>query len=302
MDPSINPQHITQLADVLWAWAALFLPRVAAALTILLGGIILVGWLDRALRGGLSRVRQMDSTLRPILASLVRYALIIVVMIGALSQLGIQTTSLLAVLGAAGLAIGLALQGTLSNIAAGIMLLWLRPFRLGDFIEVAGQSGAVEEIGLFVCQLRTYDGLFLFMPNSAIWNAALKNYTRNGGRLISINVALPGAADIDRARQTLLAVAAQTSGASQHPAPSVFVDTIGGGMLVLTLVIWTMPQAVGTVERAIIEGAKRALEALGEGFAPAQIARATPPDTDPSRFLEGRTGGPFGAPPTPTSS
>jgi small conductance mechanosensitive channel len=254
---------------------------------ILVGGIVLVGWLDRVTRGGLARMHQMDSTLRPILASLVRYALLIVVMIGALSQLGIQTTSLLAVLGAAGLAIGLALQGTLSNIAAGIMLLWLRPFRVGDFIEVGPQSGAVEEIGLFVCQLRTYDGLFLFMPNSAIWNAALKNYTRNGGRLISINVAVPAAADIDRTRQTLLTVAGATRGARSQPAPVVFVDTIGGGMTVFTLMIWTLPQAAGAVERAIIEGTKRALDALGEGFAPTQIARATPPDTDPSRFLEG---------------
>ena len=84
-----------------------------------------------------------------------RYAVLILVAIGALGQLGIQTTSLLAVIGAAGLAIGLALQGTLSNIAAGIMLLWLRPFHVGDFIEVSGHAGAVEEIGLFVCQLRT---------------------------------------------------------------------------------------------------------------------------------------------------
>jgi small conductance mechanosensitive channel len=288
MDPAINPQHITQLADVLWSWAALFLPRVAAAVAILLGGIILVSWLDRALRGGLSRMHQMDSTLRPILLSLVRYGLLIVVMIGALSQLGIQTTSLLAVLGAAGLAIGLALQGTLSNIAAGIMLLWLRPFRVGDFIEVGPQSGTVEEIGLFVCQLRTYDGLFLFMPNSAIWNVALKNYTRNGGRLVSINVAVPAAADLDRIRQTLLAVAARTPSALHIPAPAVFLDNVGGGMSVFNLAVWTMPQGTGTVERAIIENAKRALEELGEGFTPAQIVRATPPDTDPSRFLQGR--------------
>ena len=175
--------------------------------------------------------------------------MLILVAIGALGQLGVQTTSLLAVIGAAGLAIGLALQGTLSNIAAGIMLLWLRPFHVGDFIEVGGQSGTVEEIGLFVCQLRTYDGLFLFMPNSAIWNAALKNYTRNGGRLVSINVAVPAAIGLDRARQTLLAVAARTPSTLDHPAPAVFVDRVDDGAMVLNLAVWTTPQGTGTVQQ-----------------------------------------------------
>jgi small conductance mechanosensitive channel len=258
------------------------------AAVILIVGFIAVGWLDRALRALLGRVRHMDSTLKPILVSVVRYAVLILVVIGALGQIGIQTTSLLAVIGAAGLAVGLALQGTLSNIAAGIMLLWLRPFHVGDFIEVGGQSGAVEEIGLFVCQLRTYDGLFLFMPNSAIWNAALKNYTRNGGRLVSISVAMPAAADLDRARQTLLDVAARTPSTLHQPAPAVFVDNVGAGTMVLSLVVWAAPQGTGTVERAIIEGVKRALEALGEPYAPSQIVRETPTNADPSRFLEGR--------------
>jgi len=288
MDTDLNAQHITHVADLLWAWAALFLPRVAASIAILVFGIIIVGWIDRAVGGGLSRVRTMDSTLRPILASLVRYTLIILVVIGALSQLGVQTTSLLAVLGAAGLAIGLALQGTLSNIAAGIMLLWLRPFQVGDFIEVGALSGAVQEMGLFVCQLRTYDGLFLFMPNSSIWNQPLKNYTRNAGRLISINVAIPVAAELDRARQALLTVAGETENVMQHPEPAVFLDNVGGGMIVFSLLIWTTPQGAGLVERVIIEAIKQSLQALGEAYTPTQIVRATPPDTDPSRFLEGR--------------
>lgn len=233
-------------------------------------------------------MRNMDSTLKPILVSVVRYAVLILVAIGALGQIGIQTTSLLAVIGAAGLAIGLALQGTLSNIAAGIMLLWLRPFRVGDFIKVAGHSGTVEEIGLFVFQLRTYDGLFLFMLNSAIWNTALENYTRNGGRLVSINVAVAAAIGLDQARQTLLAVAARTPSTLDHPAPTVFVDKVDGGAMVLNLTVWTTPQGTGTVQRAVIEDAKRALEALGEQYTPTQIVRESPPDSDPSRYLEGR--------------
>lgn len=284
----INAQHLAQFADLAWNWAALFLPRLAGAAAILIAGIVAVGWLDRALRGVLARMRHMDSTLKPILVSVVRYAVLVLVAIGALGQIGIQTTSLLAVIGAAGLALGLALQGTLSNIAAGIMLLWLRPFHVGDFIEVGAHSGTVEEIGLFVCELRTYDGLFLFMPNSAIWNAALKNYTRNGGRLVSINVAVPATIDLDRARQTLLEVAEETPSTLRHPAPAVFVDNVSDGAMVLNLMVWTTPQGTGTVQRTVIEGAKRALEALGEQYTPSQIARETPPDSDPSRYLEGR--------------
>jgi len=288
MDMTLTPQQLSHVADLAWAWSALFLPRLAAALVILIGGFFVVDWLGRLTRRVLARVAHMDVTLKPILVALVRYAMIILVVIAALSQLGIQTTSLLAVVGAAGLAIGLALQGTLSNIAAGIMLLWLRPFRLGDFIEVGGHSGAVEEIGLFVCQLRTYDGLYLVLPNSQIWNAALTNFTRNAGRLVSINVAVPAAADLARVRQTLLGVAGQTPSALKEPAPAVFVDNIGGGAQVLTLAVWTTPQGAGTVERAIIEAIKSALEALGEAFVPSAIARVTPPDTDPSRYLAGR--------------
>jgi small conductance mechanosensitive channel len=210
------------------------------------------------------------------------------VAIVALRQIGFETSSLLAVVGAAGLAIGLALQGTLSNIAAGIMLLWLRPFHVGDFIEVAGRSGAVEQVGLFTCQLRTFDGLFLMMPNSAIWNAALTNYSRNGGRLVGISVAVPVAVDLDQARQRLLEVAARTPSTLHEPPPAVFVDSVVSGAMVLTLRVWTEPQGVGAVERAIIEAIKRALEALGEKFTPTQIVRQTPPDSDPSRYLEGR--------------
>jgi len=210
-----------------------------------------------------------------------------VIVIG-LTQLGIQTTSLLAVLGAAGLAIGLALQGTLSNIAAGIMLLWLRPFHVGDQIEVGTQSGAVEEIGLFVCQLRTFDGLYLVLPNSAIWNQPLKNHTRNHGRLVSINVSVPATVDLDRVRKALVEAAAKTRCVIQQPAPRVFVDNFNGGSLVLTLIVWTTPQGASEVERTIIEASKQALDALGDGFRPTQITRTVPPDSDPSRFLDGR--------------
>jgi small conductance mechanosensitive channel len=126
------------------------------------------------------------------------------------------------------------------------------------------------------------------IPNSSIWNTALTNYTRNRGRLVSINVAVPAAVDLDQARQRLLEVAARAPSTLHDPPPAVFVENVAAGAMVLTLRIWSEPQGAGAVERAIVEAIKRALEALGEKFTPTQIVRQTPPDSDPSRYLEGR--------------
>jgi len=283
----ISAQQLTYFAEMAWHWAEAFLPRLVAAILILVVGFAVAGWLERLVRRLLLNT-QIDPTLGPILAAAVRYTIVILVVVIGLTQLGIQTTSLLAVLGAAGLAIGLALQGTLSNIAAGIMLLWLRPFHVGDQIEVGTQSGAVEEIGLFVCQLRTFDGLYLLLPNSAIWNQPLKNHTRNHGRLVSINVSVPATADLDRVRKALVEAVANSRCALREPPPRIFVDTVNGGSVVLTLAVWATPQGTGEVERTIVELSKQALDALGEGFRPTQITRTVPPDSDPSRLLEGR--------------
>ena len=292
MPQDISGQQLSYFADMVWHWAEAFLPRLFAAALIFVVGFLLAGWVDRQVRRLLGNVR-VDPTLRPIVGTVARYTIVILVVVLGLTQLGVQTTSLLTVLGAAGLAIGLALQGTLSNIAAGMMLLWLRPFRVGDYIEVGSQasgsqSGAVEEIGLFACQLRTFDGLFLLMPNSAIWNQPLKNHTRNTGRLIGINVSVPAAADLDRVRKTLVDVAVNSRRALSQPPPRVFIDNFIGGSVVLTLMVWAVPQGAPDLERTIIEGAKLALDALGEGHKPTQITRTVPPDSDPSRFLEGR--------------
>ena len=286
MPQDIDTHQLTALADTAWRWAELFLPRLAAAIIILVVGFAAARWVQRAVRRMLGDIHQLDPTLRPLLAAAARYAALIVALVAALSQLGISTASLLAVLGAAGLAIGLALQGTLSNIAAGMVLLWLRPFHLGDYIEVGGQGGTVEELGLFGCRLRTYDGLFLFLPNSAIWNAALKNHSRNASRLVSIGVGLPAAADLDRARTTLLGIAGRLPNILPAPEPQVFVETVAGGVLTLTLMLWTAAQYAGTVERRVVEEAKRALDALGDEMKPVQITRSVPADPDPSRYIE----------------
>src|SRR6185437_12276018 len=283
---NLSPESINRAIDVAWTWTAAFLPRFVAAILILIVGALIARWLSRAIFNVTGRSAHIDATVRPILAAIVRYSVLILVFIAALSQVGVQTASLFAVLGAAGIAIGLALQGTLSNIAAGLMLLWLRPFRVGDFIEVNNMSGTVREIGLFVCHLETFDGLFLFAPNATIWNQALRNHTRNAGRLVSVDVTVPAKADIEHARDILVAMARRDGRVLKRPQPRVFVESLTGAGLLLNLRVWANHENVGELQRVIVEQAKSELEAAGiETLHPQQVVRVIPPDSDPSRLL-----------------
>jgi len=282
----LSPESVNRAVDVAWTWTAAFLPRFVAAVLILLVGSLIARWLSRAIFNATGRTAHIDATVRPILAAIVRYSILILVFIAALSQIGVQTASLFAVLGAAGIAIGLALQGTLSNIAAGLMLLWLRPFHVGDFIEVNGMAGTVREIGLFVCHLETFDGIFLFAPNSTIWNQALRNHTRNTGRLVSIDITVPAKADIDHAREILLAMARRDRRVLKRPQPRVFVESLTGAGLLLNLRVWATHENVGEVQRVIVEEAKAELDSAGiDTLHPQQVVRVIPPDSDPSRLL-----------------
>lgn len=288
MDASLTPERLNGLADMAWTWAVAFLPRLGVAIIILVAGVVISRWAGRAISSLAARSHQVDETATPILGSVARYAILILTIVWALGQIGVQTTSLLAVLGAAGLAIGLALQGTLSNISAGIMLLWLRPFRVGDYIEVgaAGSSlaGTVREVGLFGTNLETFDGLFVFSPNSAIWNQPLRNHARSSGRLLSFNVTIPADADVERARKILIDLTARDSRVMREPPPNVFVESYGATGIVLTVRAWVTQSGFAELQRTLLEDARRALASEHE-MAPAEIVRTVPAVADPSRLI-----------------
>lgn len=151
---------------------------------------MIAGWVRSAVNRALGKVPNMDNTLRPFLANMVRWVILAFVIVAVLNQFGVETTSMIAVLGAAGLAIGLALQGTLSNVASGVMLLLMRPFKIGDFITAGSLSGTVMEIGLFTSELKTGDGIYIMAPNSQIWNQNIINFARNPTRRIDILVGI----------------------------------------------------------------------------------------------------------------
>jgi|SRR5208337_637817 len=274
-----------RLSDLAWTSAEQLLPRLTLALVILVVGVVAGKWAARAVTAALARTGHIDETARPALASAARYGVLILTVIVALSQLGVQTASLLAALGAAGLAIALALQGTLANIAAGIMLLWLRPFRVGDYIEIVGGNpfaGTVKEIGLFACMLETYDGLFVFAPNSAIWTFPLRNHSRNAGRLVSFNVGFAPGADMARAKTVLLEAIGGEPGVLKEPPPEAFVANLTGGAPLATCSFWAAPESIGPVQRSMFDAVARALEEAG--LPPTQLVRTIPPESDPSRL------------------
>ena len=255
--------QVTTLGKVLLSWASDFTPRVLTALIILVAGYYGAAWAARAARGLLSRANHSDQTLVPVVSAAVRYGIMIVIVVAALAQIGVQTTSVLTVLGAAGLAIGLALQGTLANIAAGIMLLWLRPFRVGDYIDSGSVAGTVEEINLFHSRLRTWDGIYKFVPNSGLWNTTLTNYSRNRTRLVLIDIGIAYEADIATGRKVLIDYASSHPDVLDDPPVAVVPLSLGDSSVVLQLRAWATTAKFWDTRWDLTQGGKKALEAAG---------------------------------------
>ena len=246
-----------------WAWLLQYLPRVGGALAILIVGYIVAGYAGRAVVRLIDRTGRLDATLKPVIRSVVRYAIIVIALVAALGQLGVQTGSILAALGAAGLAIGLALQGTLANIAAGLMLLWLRPFRVGDFIETSAVAGTVEEVNLFNTRIRTWDGIYKFVPNSELWSTTITNYTRNPTRLVLIEFGIAYENDIGRGREILAAFAARHSQVLSDPPVQVVPLTLGDSSVLLQLRAWSNTSDFWATRWDLTEGGKNELEGSG---------------------------------------
>jgi len=262
MEPGKIADEVSTLANAAATWAAAALPNVIVALILLVVGWALSSWAERGTGRLLDRAG-LEPTLRSVITTLVRYALLIMVIVAVLGQLGVQTTSVIAALGAIGLAIGLALQGTLANIAAGIMLLWLRPFRVGDFIETGDISGTVKDVGLFASRLDSWDGIYQFVPNSELWNKRVVNYSRLERRLVSLKFGIGYEDDMARGREVLLALAAADERVLSDPPPDCFVEELGDSAVILALRVWTHTATYWPVRRSLTEHGKTALEAAG---------------------------------------
>ena len=182
--------------------AVTYITRVGSAVLVLIGALILSGWARSVTEKGLKRIK-FDATLTKFLATLTRWIVLLVAGLACLSIFGIETTSVAGILAGASLAIGLAFQGTLSNVSAGVMLLTFRPFKVGDVVNVAGHTGGVEEIGLFTTTMNTPDNRHIIVPNSAVFGATIVNITHNSSRRVDIPVGVDYDADIDEVRKVL---------------------------------------------------------------------------------------------------
>ena len=238
--------------------------NVISALVLIIVGWSIAGWAHRAVRRGLGRFKDMDRTLISVVAGVTRYFILITLLVMVLGRFGVQTASILAALGAAGLAVGLALQGTLANIAAGVMLLVLRPFRIGDYVNANGNEGTVEEVGLFSTEFTTYDGLYVSVPNSGIWGGRILNYSRNPNRRHDIVVGISYRDDIDRAQEILLGVIRNDPRVLSEPAePQVLVRELADSSVNLGMRFWTTGDDFWPASFELRKAAKKALDEAG---------------------------------------
>lgn len=240
---------------------------VLGAVVVLVGGLWLAGFAARAIKRFATRSPHLDDTLGAFFASLARWTIWAFTGVAVLSFFGIDTTSVVAVLGAATLAIGLALQGTLSNVAAGVMLIVFRPYKIGDFVEVAGKRGVVRDVRLFTTEMDTLDNVRVFLPNSQCWGAAILNFSSNGTRRVDLDFILPFDANIAQARATVLEIAARHPAALTEPPPFARADRLTDYGVVLAVRVWSRTDTMVGLRHDLLETLPAALQAAGVGIA-----------------------------------
>jgi len=236
--------------------------KVVGALALLIIGLIAARIIRGSIRRALERSK-IDVTLVPFLSNLVYYLILTFVVVAVLSLFGIQTTSLIAVLGAAGLAVGLALQGTLSNFSSGVMLLIFRPFQVGDYVEAGGVAGAVTEIGVFATTLNTPDNVRIVVPNSAVYGQTIRNYTANETRRNDMTFGISYGDDIGLAMATIHRVLDAEARVLKDPAPVVAVAELADSSVNIVVRPWCRREDYWNVRFDLIRKVKEELEAAG---------------------------------------
>lgn len=236
---------------------------VVLAAVIFIIGMMVAGMVRRTVQTAAHKSRRLDDTLGNFFASLVYYAIMAMVVIAVLDRFGVETTSLVAALGAATLAIGLALQGTLSNLAAGVMIILFRPYSLGDFVEIAGQSGSVKDINLFTTVLATGDNKKIIVPNGSAWGDVITNYSANGTRRVDFTFSIDYSDDIGKAMKIIQ----DTLRADErvHKSPDVFtgVTAHGGSSVDIAARAWCKGSDYWGIYFDAMKNVKEAFDANG---------------------------------------
>jgi len=229
--------------------------------------IFVIGkWLARKISNLIGRAMakgEVDPAIRHFVGSLVYWGLLIFVCIAALGQLGIQTASFVAIIGAAGLAVGLALQGSLANFAAGVLILIFRPFKVGDFVEVAGTSGVVQKIQIFTTELHTGDNKKVIIPNGGVTGGNIVNYSANDTRRVDLVFSIGYSDDIDKARSILQRLVDSDERILKDPAPTIAVVELADSSVNFVCRPWVKTADYWAVYFALTEGVKKGFDAEG---------------------------------------
>lgn len=246
-----------------WLWVKVNLAYLTGAVAVLVIGVILARvlskWADKALMSS----GRIEPTVAKFLSNIIKYALWVVVGITVLTQFGVQTTSIIAALGGLALAVGLALQGTLSNVAAGVMILIQRPFRVGEYITAGTVAGTVQSIGLFTTELLQLDGLYVMVPNNELWNKAVVNASRMANRRFELIVPIAYEDDLAAAKQAMLELASADPRVLAEPAPVAFVAGLGDNAVRVGFRVWCRGSDYLALSWALNEAVKLRFDALG---------------------------------------
>lgn len=260
MNLPVDTEQVVDFAGKSWDMVLGYAPRLAMALVVFIIGLVII----RTIVGGLKRLfdrKDYDETLERFILSLVSMLLKIALIITVVTMLGVEMTTFVALLGGAGLAIGMALSGTLQNFAGGVMLLIFRPYRVGDVIETQGHTGKVEEIQIFNTILKTPDNKTIIIPNAPIATSSMVNYNTQKTRRVDFTIGIGYDDDIDKARDVIMGVIAKDGRIHQEPAPFIAVSELADSSVNFTLRVWTDSADYWGVYFENLELIKKALDA-----------------------------------------
>jgi len=226
-----------QITQELGVFAPLAI-SIVQALAVLVVGWIIARWVSAVIRARVFASEQIDNTIGSFVASVARWLILLVVVIAVLNIFGVATTSLVAVLGAATLAIGMALQGTMSDLAAGFMLIIFRPYKLEQYVDIGGTAGTVKDINLFVTELVTPDNVQIIMPNGKAWGSVITNYSHHQTRRVDLTFGIDYGDDADRAMKIITEIASADTRVHSDPEPWVRVTNLGDSSVDLTTRLW----------------------------------------------------------------
>ncbi len=240
-------------------------PTLVGAVVFIFIAWIFAGWAGSIAKRGLGRAG-FDETLSGFAGKAAKFFVLLVAFMGCLSLFGIEMTSLAAVLGGMTVAIGLAFQGTLSNFAAGLMLLFFRPFKVGDYIKVADEDGFVSELGIFTTLMNTLDHRRIIVPNSNVFGTKIQNFTANDKRRVDIDVGADYSADIDQTRKVLEDAIKKIPGVINHPGNMIFLSSLGASSVDWQLRVWCKTEDYWDVWQAATREVKMSLDAANIGI------------------------------------